>query len=217
MVCIGRHQKHDYANYYLFAPKFDITYKTIQRGYVPNLKLFGPLKTELWPKEFGGCSIMLYGKALAFIAILTWNLQRDFKTERFTLCKNFVKKIVNLNFWCRHCKRRILPYLFQIPAFAILKRVHIDEFHSNAKNNSIRGRAWVWINDPQVLSKNWTEKICAWKKLALTGVEPGTFRVPLARSNRLCHSGTWRWTANLIVMIIQLSGHSFQWEISNSL
>ena len=29
---------------------------------VPNLKLFGPTKTDLWAKEIGEISIMLYGK-----------------------------------------------------------------------------------------------------------------------------------------------------------
>ena len=36
--------------------------KTIQRISVPNLKLFGPSKTELWAKEGGKFSIMLHGK-----------------------------------------------------------------------------------------------------------------------------------------------------------
>ena len=39
-----------------------ITYKTIQRVSVPNLNLFGPMKTELQAKEVGETSIMLYGK-----------------------------------------------------------------------------------------------------------------------------------------------------------
>ena len=45
-----------------FAPKFDMAYKTIQCVSVLNLKLFGPTKTELWEKEVGHFSIMLYGK-----------------------------------------------------------------------------------------------------------------------------------------------------------
>ena len=48
---------HDYANYDQFAPNFDI-----QRVSVPNLKLFGPMITELWAKKVGEFSIMLYGK-----------------------------------------------------------------------------------------------------------------------------------------------------------
>ena len=35
---------------------------TIQRVSVPNLRLFGSMKTELWAKEAGEFSIMLYGK-----------------------------------------------------------------------------------------------------------------------------------------------------------
>ena len=35
--------KHDNANYDQFAPNFD----TIQHVSVPNLKLFGPMNTEL--------------------------------------------------------------------------------------------------------------------------------------------------------------------------
>ena len=62
MVCIWRHQKHNYANYDKFAPNFEITYKTIQRASVPNLNLFEPMKSELQAKEVGEISIMLYGK-----------------------------------------------------------------------------------------------------------------------------------------------------------
>ena len=54
--------KHDYANYDQFAPNFDMVYKTMQRVSVPNLKLFGPMKTEIWAKEVGEFSITLYGK-----------------------------------------------------------------------------------------------------------------------------------------------------------
>ena len=31
MVCIRRHQKHDYANYDQFVPNFDMVYETIKR------------------------------------------------------------------------------------------------------------------------------------------------------------------------------------------
>ena len=54
--------KQDNANYDKFAPNFGMACKTIQLVYVPNLKLFGPMKTELWVKEVGEFSIMLYGK-----------------------------------------------------------------------------------------------------------------------------------------------------------
>ena len=54
--------KHDHANYDQFAPNFDTAYKTIQRVPVPNLNLFGPMKTESPAKEVGEFSIMLYGK-----------------------------------------------------------------------------------------------------------------------------------------------------------
>ena len=54
--------KHDYANYDQFAPNFGVTYKAIQRASVSNLKLFGPMTRELWEKEVGEFSIMLYGK-----------------------------------------------------------------------------------------------------------------------------------------------------------
>ena len=39
--------KRDYANYDQFVPNFDMDYKTIHHVSVPNLKLFGPMKTEL--------------------------------------------------------------------------------------------------------------------------------------------------------------------------
>ena len=54
--------KHDYASYRQFAPNFDMGYKTIQHVSAPNLKLFGPMKTELWAKEVRGFFIMLWGK-----------------------------------------------------------------------------------------------------------------------------------------------------------
>ena len=50
--------KHDYANYDQFAPNFVIAYKTIQHVSVPNLSLFGSMKTELRAKEVGKFSIM---------------------------------------------------------------------------------------------------------------------------------------------------------------
>ena len=39
-----------------------MVYKTITLVSVPNLKSFGPTKTELQAKELGEFSIMLYGK-----------------------------------------------------------------------------------------------------------------------------------------------------------
>ena len=58
VVCIWRHQNHDYANYDQFAQNFDIAYKTKQRVSVPNLNFFRPRKTELQAKEVGKFSIM---------------------------------------------------------------------------------------------------------------------------------------------------------------
>ena len=39
-----------------------MAYKTIKRVSVPNLKSYGPAKTEVRAKEVGEFSIMLYGK-----------------------------------------------------------------------------------------------------------------------------------------------------------
>ena len=39
-----------------------MAYKTIQGFSVPDLMLFGPMKTDLWAKEVGGFSTMLYRK-----------------------------------------------------------------------------------------------------------------------------------------------------------
>ena len=50
--------KHDYATDDQFATNFDMASKTIQCVFVSNLKLFGPIKTELWAKEVGEFSIM---------------------------------------------------------------------------------------------------------------------------------------------------------------
>ena len=41
-----------------YNPKFYMVNKTIQRVSVPNLKFFGPIKTELWAKEVGDFSFM---------------------------------------------------------------------------------------------------------------------------------------------------------------
>ena len=52
-------------------------------------------------------SELLTAVTLAFMGISTWNLQRYFKMQLLTLFKNFVTKVVYLNFWWRHCKPRI--------------------------------------------------------------------------------------------------------------
>ena len=62
MVCIWRHQKHDFANYYRFVLNFGMVYKTTKCVSVPNLKSFRPTKTEFQAKEVGEFSVMLYGK-----------------------------------------------------------------------------------------------------------------------------------------------------------
>ena len=51
VVCIGRHQKHDHANYDQFSPNFDITCKIIQRISVPNLNSFQINKNRVMVKE----------------------------------------------------------------------------------------------------------------------------------------------------------------------
>ena len=51
VVCILRHQKQEYANDDQFSPNFDMVYNTIQLVYVPNLKSFGLMKTDLSAKE----------------------------------------------------------------------------------------------------------------------------------------------------------------------
>ena len=102
--------------------------KTIQCVSVPNLNLFGPMKTELWVKEVGKFSIMLYGKmgqhvchninvwsfpifwpalTLAFL-VYRPKICRDLSKQGHLHCvKIFFKKIVNLYFWWRHCEPRI--------------------------------------------------------------------------------------------------------------
>ena len=136
VVCAWHHQKHDYANYDQFAPKYHLASKTIQCVSVPNLNLFGPTDTELrrifqildqWIQSYGefyhviwenelvgihGCrnidvwrsSKLWTVVTLAFVSISTWNLQIPFKIGLYILCKKFVKEVVNVNFWWRHCK-----------------------------------------------------------------------------------------------------------------
>ena len=47
--------KHDYANYDRFAQNFDMACKITHRVSVPNLKLFGSMKTELWASKLETC------------------------------------------------------------------------------------------------------------------------------------------------------------------
>ena len=51
-----------------------MAYKTIQCVSVLNLKSFGPVKTELWPKEVGHFSVMLYMGKLAGRHLLPTNM-----------------------------------------------------------------------------------------------------------------------------------------------
>ena len=51
--------KHEHENDDQFAPNFDMTCKTMQPVFVPNLKSFEPMQIDLWAKEVG---VMLYGK-----------------------------------------------------------------------------------------------------------------------------------------------------------
>ena len=73
--------KLDHANYNQFVSNVDMAHKTIQRVSVPNLKVFEPMKTELWSKEAGEFSVMLYGK-MGFVhqpcchSISVWRFSR---------------------------------------------------------------------------------------------------------------------------------------------
>ena len=58
--------------------------KTIQRVFVKNLKLFGPMKTELQAKEFGQFSIMLYRK-MGWLASFQSAENRRKECDRFWL------------------------------------------------------------------------------------------------------------------------------------
>ena len=112
VVCIWRHQRHDYANYNQFVPNFDMAYKTTQRVSVPNLKVIWTNQNRamgqrswsifyhvVWEHSFadqnGRHNINVWrfsqlwtAVTLAFIGISGWNLQRSFKMGLFTLCKN---------------------------------------------------------------------------------------------------------------------------------
>ena len=47
-----------------FAPKSDMAFKTIQRFSIPNWNVFGPSKAELWAKEVGEFSIVIWENGL---------------------------------------------------------------------------------------------------------------------------------------------------------
>ena len=64
--------KHDNANYEQFAPNFGVADKTMQGVSVPNLKLFGPMKTELWGKKVKNFLLCCMGK---------WNRGNSFPTN----------------------------------------------------------------------------------------------------------------------------------------
>ena len=51
-----------------------MAYETTQRVSVPNLKLFGPMKTNLWAKEVGEFSIMLHGEDKLLGILLPTNM-----------------------------------------------------------------------------------------------------------------------------------------------
>ena len=50
-----------YAKNDQFALNFGMAYKTRSPVSVPNLKSFGPMTKDLWAKEDGQFSVMLYG------------------------------------------------------------------------------------------------------------------------------------------------------------
>ena len=58
-----------------------MAYKTRQRVSVPNLKLFGQVKTELWAKYVGGFPIMSHGQigwwAFFFATYRLFGLEMD--------------------------------------------------------------------------------------------------------------------------------------------
>ena len=81
--------------------------------------------------------------SLAFVGIRTWNLQRYFQMGLFTLCKSFVGKVANINFWWPHCKQRILKdfafkYLSVSPG-----RVRNSVWNQNQSRFLIIWRTWA--------------------------------------------------------------------------
>ena len=100
-----------------------MTNKTIKRISVPNLKSFGPTKTQLRAKKWIIFYYVIWGNGLGeFSCPPSWlpqykcieifqtlnnfciywcidlKLAEIFQIRLFTLCKNFVQKIVNFNF-----------------------------------------------------------------------------------------------------------------------
>ena len=59
-----------FTHYDQFAPNFDMAFKTTQCASVPNLKLFGPAKTELWPKKLEDFLLHYMGKWAGLVDIL---------------------------------------------------------------------------------------------------------------------------------------------------
>ena len=104
---------------------------------------------------------------LEFISISTWNLRRPFKTGLFTLCKNFVKKVADLNFWWRHCKPWIqrcqishsmfqdknsdypVPFVFYMKASS-----HDSIFGSDFYSNSKKSLTRIHISELEQCEKN---------------------------------------------------------------
>ena len=139
MDCIWHNQKHDYANYDGFVPNFDVAYKTTTTKFeviwtnenrVMGKRSWRIFYYVIWENGLVGvllptnmaAAIKMYNKnvwrfsklwtaiTLAFTGVSIWNLQRSFKMGLFTMCKNFVQKIVNLNFWWCHWKPWIVNF-----------------------------------------------------------------------------------------------------------
>ena len=53
MVCIQRPRKYHHVDYDQFVPNFDICLIRPYSVSLPDLKLFGPMKTEVWAKKVG--------------------------------------------------------------------------------------------------------------------------------------------------------------------
>ena len=84
-VCTSRHEKLGYANCDQFVPNVDRIYKTIQRVSVVNLKLFGQNKTDLWAKEKGRYSIMVYLKMGCWAFLSYQHGCRNTNVQRFSI------------------------------------------------------------------------------------------------------------------------------------
>ena len=80
------YQINYYANCGQFTQTFDMAYKTIERVSIPNLKLFGSMKTKSWTKEVGEFCQKSYSFKFLMTSLQTKNILSKSQISRLIDC-----------------------------------------------------------------------------------------------------------------------------------